>query len=182
MQVEKTDIEGLLVITPRRFNDHRGSFFEAYNHLRFIEETGLDINWLQDNESRSIKDVIRGLHLQIPPYDQEKLVRVSQGSVYDVAVDLRKSSPSFGKSFGILLSAENARQLYIPKGFAHGFKVLEDDTIFSYKCSNVFSADHERSILWNDADLAIDWNSEHAILSEKDAIAPTFAKFENPFE
>jgi len=182
MQVEKTDIEGVLIITPKQFSDHRGSFFEAYNHLRFTEATGLSPQWLQDNESRSLINVVRGLHLQIPPFDQEKLVRVTRGAVYDVAVDLRPSSTTFKKYFGILLSAENRKQLYIPKGFAHGFKVLEDDTIFSYKCSNVFSSEHERSILWNDRDLSIDWEIENAVLSEKDNSAPSFADFKNPFE
>ncbi len=184
MKITSLAIEGLLLFEPRVFEDDRGSFMESFREDKFQELSGLNTRFVQDNESVSKAHVLRGLHFQIPTKAQAKLVRVSQGSVLDVAVDLRKGSPTFGQHCSVLLSAENRRQFYIPEGFAHGFLSLEDDTIFSYKCSDYYSQEHERSLLWNDEHLGIDWNvkSDLVLLSEKDKTAPSFADFESPFE
>jgi dTDP-4-dehydrorhamnose 3,5-epimerase len=181
MQVELTPLSGLLIIKPRVFYDDRGYFLETYNQNAFLLHSGQHIQWKQDNESASEKGVIRGLHLQIPPMAQDKLVRVVKGAVWDVAVDLRKESPTFGQHFGIELTSRNKFQFLVPKGFAHGFQVLEDDTIFAYKCSETYSPDHERVIRWNDSQLNIQWPVAHAVLSDRDLNAASFSEFQNPF-
>lgn len=173
MNIIKTDIEGLLVIEPRVFGDSRGYFFESYNTKAFEEAVG-NVTFVQDNESKSSYGVVRGLHFQKPPYAQAKLVRVVKGKVMDVAVDLRKNSPTFGKYVAMELSEENHRQMFIPRGFAHGFSVLSEEVIFQYKCDNYYTPQSEGAIAWDDPDLAIDWQvpSEKVILSEKDSKHP----------
>lgn len=180
MEIIKTSIEGLLIIKPDVFRDERGYFFESYNKERFAKE-GLTMDFVQDNESKSAKGVLRGLHFQKPPYTQGKLVRVVKGSVMDVAVDLRKDSPTYGKWESVILSEDNKLQFWIPEGFAHGFVTLEDETVFNYKCTNIYNKESEGSLLWNDPDINIDWNIENPILSEKDKISPLFKNFETPF-
>ena len=180
MKITKTDIEGLLVIEPFVYNDDRGYFFESYN-LKAYKDLGIDVDFVQDNQSCSKKNVLRGLHFQKPPFAQAKLVSVIKGSVMDVVVDIRKESPTYGKYFSIVLSSSNKKLLYIPEGFAHGFLTLEDDTIFSYKCSNFYNKDSEDSLLWNDLDLKIDWGIKHPILSEKDKQARIFSEFKSLF-
>lgn len=179
MKIETTPINDLLILSPTVFNDDRGYFFESYNHQKV--ETHLKTTFVQDNESFSEKNVLRGLHFQVPPFAQAKLVRVIQGSVLDVAVDLRRNSPTYGHYFSVVLSAENKKQLFIPIGFAHGFLTLEKNTIFSYKCSDYYKKDAEGTILWNDFSLNIKWNCEAPILSEKDLIAEPFINFKSPF-
>ena len=179
MHIETTPIEGLLIITPSVFEDERGYFMESYNHTKWFEK--LQTEFVQDNESQSKKGVVRGLHFQIPPFQQAKLVRVVKGSVWDVAVDLRKKSPTYGKHFKVLLSAENKKQFFIPEGFAHGFAALEDETIFSYKCSCYYHPSSEGMLLWNDPDLGIDWGVENPFVSNRDQQAPKFATFQSPF-
>ncbi|RPE00865.1 dTDP-4-dehydrorhamnose 3,5-epimerase [Aureibaculum marinum] len=179
MKIETTFIKNLLIITPNVFVDKRGYFLESYNKKSLINL--VEDEFVQDNESLSHKGVLRGLHFQNPPYAQAKLVRVLTGSVLDVVVDLRKQSPTYGQHFKHILSAENKIQLYVPKGFAHGFAVLEDNTIFSYKCSDYYNKDSERAILWNDATLNIDWQIKNPIISEKDKIAEKFSNFVTPF-
>ena len=180
MEIIETSIEGLLIIKPDVFKDERGYFFESYNKERFAKE-GLLMDFVQDNESKSSKGVLRGLHFQKPPYAQGKLVRVVKGSVMDVAVDLRKDSPTYGKWESVVLTEENKLKFWIPEGFAHGFLTLEDNTIFNYKCTNVYNKESEGSILWNDPDINIEWNIEDPILSEKDKLSPLFKNFETPF-
>ena len=180
MELIKTSIDGLLIIKPDVFKDERGYFFESYNKERFAK-AGLNMDFVQDNESKSDKGVLRGLHFQKPPYAQGKLVRVIKGSVMDVAVDLRKDSPTYGKWESVILTEENKLQLWIPEGFAHGFVALEDNTIFNYKCTNVYNKESEGSILWNDPDININWNIDNPTLSEKDKISPLFKNFESPF-
>ena len=180
MEIIKTSIEGLLIIKPDVFKDDRGYFFETYNQERFAK-AGLTMDFVQDNESKSSKGVLRGLHFQKPPYAQGKLVRVTKGAVMDVAVDLRKDSPTYGKWESVVLTEENKLQFWIPEGFAHGFVTLEDDTIFAYKCTNVYNKESEGSLLWNDPDINIEWNIENPILSEKDKVSPLFKNFETPF-
>ena len=173
MEIIKTDIEGLLIIKPQIFEDNRGYFFESYNKQSF-ENNGLDYNFIQDNESKSSFGVIRGLHYQLAPYAQTKLVRVLEGKVLDVAVDLRKGSPTFGKWYSVELSAENKLQFLIPQGFAHGFSVLSQTAIFAYKCDNLYNKDSERGINFNDKSLNIDWKipADKAIISTKDKVLP----------
>ena len=180
MEIIKTSIEGLLIIKPDVFKDERGYFFESYNKERFAKE-GLTMDFVQDNESKSSKGVLRGPHFQKPPYAQGKLVRVVKGSVMDVAVDLRKDSPTYGKWESVVLSEDNKLQFWIPEGFAHGFVTLEDETVFNYKCTNIYNKESEGSLLWNDPDINIDWNIENPILSEKDKVSPLFKNFETPF-
>ena len=180
MELIKTSIDGLLIIKPDVFKDDRGYFYESYNKERFAK-AGLMIDFVQDNESKSSKGVLRGLHFQKPPFAQGKLVRVIKGSVMDVAVDLRKDSPTYGKWESVVLTEENKLQFWIPEGFAHGFVALEDNTIFNYKCTNVYNKESEGSILWNDPDININWNIDNPILSEKDKISPLFKNFESPF-
>ena len=173
MEIIKTEIEGLLIIKPKVFEDNRGYFFESFNKQVF-EENGINYNFIQDNESKSSYGVIRGLHYQLAPYAQTKLVRVLQGKVLDVAVDLRKGSPTFGKWHSIELSAENKTQFLIPQGFAHGFSVLSETAIFAYKCDNLYNKESERGINFNDKSLNIDWKipADKAIISAKDKVNP----------
>ena len=181
MEIIKTKIPDLLFIKPSVFADARGYFFESYNKEFFMAE-GIDQNFVQDNESKSNKGVLRGLHFQKPPFAQGKLVRIIKGAVLDVAVDLRKESPTFGQWESIELSEENKVMYWIPPGFAHGFITLEDNTIFSYKCTNVYHKNAEGSILWNDPDLNINWGSiNQPLLSEKDKTGPLFKDFISPF-
>lgn len=170
MNVIKTDIEGVVVIEPEVFGDERGYFFESFNAECFLAETGIDVAFVQDNESRSKRGVLRGLHFQREPYAQAKLVRVVQGRVIDVAVDIRSGSPTFGKYVATELSGENHRQMFIPKGFAHGYVVLEDDTVFQYKCDEYYHPESEAGIAWNDPQIGIEWplSEDEIILSDKD--------------
>lgn len=170
----KTEIEDVWVIEPNIFKDDRGYFYESFNAETFNKETGLNINFVQDNQSKSNKGVLRGMHYQTGEHAQAKLVRVLQGSVQDVAVDLRKNSPTFGKHFSIILTAENHKQLFVPRGFAHGFLVLEDNTIFAYKCDNFYNKASEGGLIYNDETTAIKWelDADEFILSEKDEILP----------
>lgn len=170
MHIVKHDIEGLLMIEPQVFGDERGYFFESFNAERFLAETGIDITFVQDNESLSKRGVLRGLHFQREPYAQAKLVRVVRGKVLDVAVDIRPDSPTFGRYVATELSGENHRQMFIPKGFAHGYVVLEDNTIFQYKCDEFYHPESEDGIAWNDPKIGIDWGipESEIILSEKD--------------
>ncbi len=180
MQVTKTFIEGLLVIQPTVFNDARGYFYEPYNKKAFAE-IGVGEEFVQDNQSFSQKGVIRGLHFQNPPHAQAKLLRVIQGSIWDVAVDIRKSSPTYGKYFGVELSAANKTIFYVPKGFAHGFLTLEDDTMLLYKCSDFYNKASEESIIWNDPEIAIPWNISDPVLSEKDQNGKKLMNFASQF-
>ena len=180
MKIIKTEIEGLLIIEPRVFEDERGYFFESWSKDAF-ENAGLDINFVQDNQSFSSKGVVRGLHFQNPPFAQGKLVRVLKGSVLDVAVDIRKNSPTYGKHVSAHLSGENKTMFWIPPGFAHGFSTLEDNTIFSYKCSGVYNKESEGSLMWNDTDLNIDWKIKNPIISEKDQNSALFTNFKSLF-
>lgn len=178
MQIRETSIAGLVEIFPRVFEDERGMFFESYNEDLF-RRLGLPTNFVQDNQSFSKKGVVRGLHFQNAPFAQGKLVRVISGSVLDVAVDIRPDSPTFGKHEVFVLTSKTNNMAYIPEGFAHGFAALED-SIFSYKCTNLYSKVSESGILWNDADLGIEWGVANPIVSEKDIILPSFkALFEN---
>ena len=180
MKIIKTEIEGLLIIEPRVFEDERGYFFESWSKDAF-ENAGLDINFVQDNQSFSSKGVVRGLHFQNPPFAQGKLVRVLKGSVLDIAVDIRENSPTYGKYFSIHLSEENKTMFWIPPGFAHGFSTLEDNTIFSYKCSGVYNKESEGSLMWNDTDLNIDWKIKNPIISEKDQNSELFSNLKTQF-
>ncbi len=181
MKIENTPFKDLIIIHPTVFQDDRGYFFEPFNEARFRIETGINASFVQDNESMSNSGVLRGMHFQVPPKAQAKLIRVSRGSVLDVVIDLRKTQPTFGQHYKTILSAENKTQLYIPEGFAHGFKVLEDHTIFTYKCSNYYSKENDRALLWNDTDFGIDWEITDPILSDKDRNAMRFKDFETPF-
>ncbi len=174
-----TELEGVKIFEPRLFSDARGHFFESFNEQQFLQETGLEVRFVQDNESLSVKGVIRGLHFQNPPYAQGKLVRVGHGSVIDVAVDIRRDSPTYGKHLAVELSAENKRQLWIPEGFAHGFSALEDNTVFLYKCTNYYEPSAERTLLYTD--FSIDWKVSNPIVSEKDQIGEHFSAFISPF-
>jgi dTDP-4-dehydrorhamnose 3,5-epimerase len=170
MKIVRTAIPDVLVIEPKVFGDERGFFFESFNHRLFQEKTGLSPAFVQDNHSRSGRNVLRGLHYQIKQ-PQGKLVRVALGKVFDVAVDLRKSSPTFGKWAGTIISAENKRQLWIPAGFAHGFLVLSESADFLYKATDYYAPEHERSIIWNDPDIGIDWPLQgEPILAAKDEV------------
>lgn len=180
MEIIPTEIPDVCIVKPTVFADDRGYFFESYSHQRFLT-AGLDLNFVQDNESRSSKGVLRGLHFQNNPSAQGKLVRVMRGAVLDVAVDIRKNSPTYGKYVSIVLTGENKYMYWIPAGFAHGFLTLEDDTVFFYKCTNVYNKESEGSIRWNDPDLNINWGIENPILSEKDKISPLFKDFKSSF-
>ena len=173
MNVINTDIQGVVIIEPKVFGDHRGYFFESFSEKDFTSAVG-EVKFVQDNESKSSYGVLRGLHFQKPPHAQAKLVRVVKGRVLDVAVDLRKGSPTFGKHVAVELTEENHRQLFIPRGFAHGFAVLSDEAVFQYKCDNYYAPQSEGSVLWNDPDIGIEWGipSEDVMLSEKDRNAP----------
>lgn len=180
MEIKELDLSGVFLIKPKVFEDERGHFFESYNQKVF-EENGLELNFVQDNQSLSQKGVLRGLHFQKPPFAQGKLIRVIKGSVLDVAVDIRKNSSTYGQSIAIEISEYNKLMFYIPEGFAHGFLTLEDNTIFSYKCTNFFHKESEGSLLWSDSDLNINWNIKDPILSEKDQQSPEFKSFISPF-
>lgn len=173
MKLIKTYIEGVTVIEPKVFSDSRGCFFESFSERDFAEAVG-PVRFVQDNESRSVYGVIRGLHFQKPPHAQAKLVRVVKGKVLDVAVDLRKDSPTFGQHVAMELSDENRRQMFIPRGFAHGFSVLSEEAVFQYKCDSYYAPESEGSLAWNDPDLNIDWNvpAGSEILSDKDRMSP----------
>ncbi len=183
MNVIKTDIEGVVIIEPRVFSDNRGYFFEAYSQRDFDREVR-PIRFIQDNESRSQKGVLRGLHYQKWPFAQSKLVRVISGAVLDVAVDIRKGSPTYGKHVSCLLTGENKRQFFIPRGFAHGFSVLSDEAVFQYKCDNFYHPESEGAIAWDAPELGIDWMLKpgEVILSEKDKDHPLLADTDSPFE
>lgn len=180
MTVEKTFIEGLLVIQPRVFEDARGYFFESFNE-KLLAEAGVTTHFVQDNQSLSQKGVLRGLHFQAPPHAQAKLVRVISGAVLDIAVDIRKGSPTYGKHYSIELNGRNKTMFYIPAGFAHGFATLEDHTVFSYKCSAYYNKDSEGTLLWNDPELEIDWNLFAPLLSEKDKAGVVLKNLNSPF-
>lgn len=181
MKITKTPIEGLLIIEPTVFGDERGYFYESFNKEKFKEITGEEVDFVQDNQSLSAKNIVRGLHFQHPPYAQGKLVRVIKGAVIDVAVDIRKNSPTYGEHFALELSEENKKMFWIPPGFAHGFSSLEDDTIFAYKCTNYYNKESEDSIYWDDADLNIDWQVKNPIISEKDSEKKLFKNFKTTF-
>jgi len=180
MNFVRTKIEGLIIVEPKIYEDERGYFYESFNKEVF-EKAGINDQFVQDNQSKSQKDVLRGLHFQRPPYAQAKLVSVIKGGVLDVAVDLRRNSKTYGQYFTIELTEVNKKILYIPKGFAHGFVALEDNTIFSYKCSNFYNKQSEDAILWNDKSLNIDWGVDRPILSGKDIEAQNFNQFNSPF-
>lgn len=181
MTVEETYLKECFVVTPKIIKDERGYFFESFNKAQFEKKTGIDANFVQDNQSQSLKGVLRGLHFQTGEFAQAKLVRVIKGKVLDVCVDLRKQSPTFGKYFSIILDDIKKKQLFIPRGFAHGFLVLEDNTIFSYKCDNYYNKASEKGIIYNDKTLNIDWklSKNNVILSKKDKTYPTLKAFLN---
>ena len=174
MKIRETGISGLVVIEPDVFGDGRGYFMESFSGRKFMELTGIDVNFVQDNESKSSYGVVRGLHFQRPPHAQSKLVRVVSGRVLDVAVDLREGSATYGKHYAIELSGENHLQMFIPKGFAHGFAVLSDEAVFQYKCDEYYAPESEGGVAWDDSDLAIDWQipAEDVRLSDKDRNNP----------
>jgi len=182
MKILSTDFPGLIIIEPKVFGDARGYFFESYN-AKIMSEAGIETVFRQDNQSFSKYGVIRGLHFQLNPYSQTKLIRVIEGVIYDVALDLRKGSPTFGKWYGLELSDENKRQLYIPQGFAHGFSVLSEQATILYKCDHFYHPPSESGILYNDPALDIDWkvDASKATVSDKDMILPTFDQVETNF-
>ena len=182
MEIIKTNIEGVVIIEPRIFKDDRGYFFESFSQREF-EEKVCKTTFVQDNESKSSYGVLRGLHFQKPSFTQSKLVRVIKGAVLDVAVDIRKGSPTFGQYVSVELTGENHRQFFIPRGFAHGFSVLSEEVIFQYKCDNFYSPQSEGAIAWNDPDLNIDWRipAEKVVLSEKDSKHPRLKDWQNVF-
>jgi len=180
MELIDTGIEGLWVIRPKVFADARGYFFESYNKQLF-EKNHLNLDFVQDNQSLSHSGVLRGLHFQNPPFAQGKLVRVITGAVFDVAVDIRKASKTYGKFYAAELSEENKLMMYIPEGFAHGFLTLRDNTIFSYKCTNFYDKASEDCIMWNDKTIGINWNVKDPILSEKDLSGKPFKGFVSRF-
>ncbi len=183
MKVTESPLPGLLIIEPRIFSDPRGYFFESWQEERYAD-AGMETHFIQDNESKSARGVVRGLHYQLEPFSQAKLVRVVEGKVFDVAVDLRKGSPAFGRWFGMELDGVAKKQLFIPRGFAHGFSVLSETAIFSYKCDNSYNSGAERSISINDPELNINWNlgNIEPVVSEKDLNAPFFHKAEMNFK
>lgn len=183
MEVIKTAIEGVLIIEPKIWGDDRGYFFESFSARDFVAKTGMDITFVQDNESKSRYGVLRGLHFQNPPYTQSKLVRVIKGRVLDVAVDIRKGSPTYGQYVSCELTAENHRQFFVPKGMAHGFVVLSEEAVFQYKCDEFYHPEAEGAIAWDDQDLNIDWPipATDVVLSEKDKHHPLLKDFESPF-
>lgn len=190
MEIIKTALEGVVIIRPKIFGDARGYFFESFNQKGFTEKVlGMEYNpedrtlFVQDNESKSSYGVVRGLHFQKPPYAQAKLIRVIKGKVLDVAVDIRKGSSTYGKHVAVELSGENHEQLYIPRGFAHGFSVLSEEAILQYKCDNLYAPQAEGAIIWNDPNLAIDWklDAEDVLLSEKDKMHQQLKDIGSPF-
>jgi len=180
MEFQETPLKGLYVIKPSVFEDERGYFFESFNNEVFMK-AGLQLNFVQDNQSLSQKGVLRGLHFQNPPYAQGKLVRVITGAVYDVAVDIRKNSPTYGRYFGMELTEKNKWMMYIPEGFAHGFATLENNTVFSYKCTNYYHKASEDCLLWNDPTIGIQWNVTDPVLSEKDKTGKLLNDFQSLF-
>ena len=182
MKFSKVDIDGIVVIEPTVFVDKRGSFLESYNKNEFEKVIG-KVSFIQDNESRSSKGVLRGLHYQTPPFAQAKLVRCIEGEVLDIAVDIRKGSPTYGLYHSEVLSCENKKQLFIPRGFAHGFLVLSDSATFAYKVDNAYTKDNEAGIQWNDKQLGIKWGVKESeiLISDKDVQLPLFSKFKSPF-
>ena len=182
MEVIKTDIEGVLIIEPKVFEDARGYFFESFSQREF-EQKVRKINFVQDNESKSVYGVMRGLHFQAPPFAQSKLVRCVRGRVLDVAVDIRRGSPTYGQHVAVELTEDNHRQFFIPRGFAHGFAVLSETAVFQYKCDNFYHPEADGGISILDSSLGIDWRipTEHAILSDKDTKHPLLKDFESPF-
>ena len=180
MNIIKPSIKGLLVIKPEVFEDDRGHFFESWSKESY-QKIDLDLDFVQDNQSLSQKGVLRGLHFQNPPFEQGKLVRVIKGAVIDVAVDIRRNSDTYGQYFSVRLSENNKKVFWIPPGFAHGFVTLEDDTVFSYKCTGIYNKESEGALNWNDKDLNIDWGIKNPLVSEKDMIAGDFASFDSKF-
>jgi dTDP-4-dehydrorhamnose 3,5-epimerase len=180
MKIIETNIKDVLIIEPKVFFDERGYFFESFNEEAFLN-AGIESKFVQDNISKSSKNALRGLHFQIAPFAQGKLIKVLRGAVQDIAVDLRGTSPTYGQYAEVVLSEENHRMLYIPPGFAHGFLTLEDDTIFSYKCTSSYNKDAERAILWNDPTLNIKWNTNKPIISQKDLLGKSFTEFKGLF-
>ena len=183
MEVIKTDIEGVVIIEPRIFKDDRGYFYESFSQREF-EEKVCRTTFVQDNQSKSSYGVVRGLHFQKPPYSQSKLVRCIKGAVLDVAVDIRKGSPTFGKYVPVELTEDNHRQFFVPRGFAHGFAVLSEEAVFQYKCDNFYNKESEGSVAWNDQELAIDWRIpvEKVLLSEKDKLSKSIAEADFLFD
>ena len=184
IEVKKTDIEGVLIIEPKVFGDARGYFLESFNAKEFAEKTGLNINFVQDNESMSSYGVMRGLHFQTPPYTQSKLVRCVKGAVLDVAVDIRKGSPTYGQHVAVELTEDNHRQFFVPRGFAHGFAVLSETAVFQYKCDNFYAPQADGGISILDESLGIDWKipTAKALLSEKDTKHDLLKDFDSPFD
>jgi len=180
MIIKKFEIDGLMLMEPRVHRDQRGYFFEIFNANTFRKNTGIEIEFIQDNESKSGFGTLRGLHYQKPPFDQSKLVRVIVGKVLDIAVDIRHNSPTFGKWESVVLSGENKKQLFIPKGFAHGFVVLSETAVFSYKVDNYYASESDTGIMWNDSDLNCDWQIENQYirLSEKDKFLQSFDDYQ----
>lgn len=183
MNILQTDIEGVVIIEPRLFKDDRGYFFESFSQ-RMFEEKVCKTQFVQDNESKSSYGVLRGLHFQLPPFAQSKLVRVIKGAVLDVAVDIRKGSSTYGQHVAVELTEDNHRQFFIPRGFAHGFSVLSDEVIFQYKCDNYYAPQHEGALAWDDPDLGIDWKipADKVVLSEKDMHHPQLKDIESAFD
>ncbi len=177
MEFQELSLPGLTLITPQVLEDERGFFLERYNQRVFCELGGIEIDFVQDNHSRSARRVLRGLHFQVPPFAQDKLVWVTQGEVYDVALDLRRESPTFGQWTGVTLSAANRQMLLLPQGFAHGFAVLSETVDLLYKASQFYSHEHDRGILWNDPAIGVTWPIDDPILSEKDQRQPTWQEF-----
>lgn len=183
MEVIKTEIDGVVIIEPRIFKDDRGYFYESFSQREF-EEKVCRTTFVQDNQSKSSYGVVRGLHFQKPPYTQSKLVRCIKGAVLDVAVDIRKGSPTFGKYVAVELTEDNHRQFFVPRGFAHGFAVLSDEAIFQYKCDSFYNKESEGAVAWNDPELAIDWRipADKVVLSEKDKLSKNIADAEYLFD
>lgn len=184
IEVKKTDIKGVLIIEPKVFGDARGYFLESFNAKEFAEKTGLNINFVQDNESMSSYGVMRGLHFQCPPFTQSKLVRCVKGAVLDVAVDIRKGSPTYGQHVAVELTEDNHRQFFVPRGFAHGFAVLSETAVFQYKCDNFYAPQADGGISILDGSLGIDWHipTDKALLSEKDTRHALLTDFDSPFD
>jgi dTDP-4-dehydrorhamnose 3,5-epimerase len=181
MEIKQHALAGVVEFTPRIFGDSRGVFFESFS-AKLMAEAGAVGDWVQDNQSSSARGVLRGLHFQRPPYAQAKLARVATGRVRDVVVDLRRSSPTYGQHLSVELDAKRGNMLYIPVGFAHGFYVLEENSIFLYRCTNYYHPASEGGLCWNDPTLNINWEATDPIVSDKDRILPTFDSFETPFE
>jgi len=181
MTIERTPLKDCYILSPTVFKDHRGYFFESYNKNKFKELTGLSVDFVQDNQSKSSRGVLRGLHFQIGAYQQAKLIRVISGGILDVCVDLREGSPTFGQHVSVELNTQNKKQAFVPRGFAHGFVVLEENTIINYKCDNFYNKDFERGIIFNDKDLNIDWQypNNDLILSNNDKSLPTLSEYLN---